>query len=107
MARLRHLTVHDESAMSTMCAGLDSRIGSIETRATAAEVGIQNLSPLLLLGAAIGEMNATNQRQNQIADASNTNGTKLAALITIVKDIAQKLNLTFDALEDNKILAAA
>ena len=44
MARLRHLTVHDENSMSTMCAGLDSRIGSIETRAIAAEVGIQNLS---------------------------------------------------------------
>ena len=64
-------------------------------------------SEMVMTDMETGEVNATNARQNQIADASNTNGTKLQALITIVKDIAQKLNLTFDTLEDNKLLASA
>jgi len=58
-----------------------------------------------LLGALTGEVNATNGRQNLIADACNTNANKLVAVAAIVKDIAGKLNLTFDALEANRIVA--
>lgn len=60
-----------------------------------------------LLGALTGEVNATNTRQNQIADIVNANAVKQNAIGTIVVSIAQKLNLNFDALEANNILAGS
>lgn len=67
-----------------------------------------NLNPLsTLLGALTGEVNATNNRQNQIATKVNANATKQNAIANILRDCAAKLNLTFDALEPNGILAAS
>lgn len=60
-----------------------------------------------LLGALTGEVNATNTRQNQIADIVNANAVKQNTIGTIVVSIAQKLNLNFDALEANGILASS
>lgn len=59
-----------------------------------------------LVGALTGEVNATNQRQNQIADIVNANAVKQNAGFTLLNAFATKFNLSLDILENNGLMAA-
>lgn len=59
-----------------------------------------------LLGALVGQVNATNDRQNQIANNCNSIGTKVNAGFGILNTLAGKFNLSLDILETNNLMAA-
>lgn len=60
-----------------------------------------------LLGILTGEVNATNSRQNAIANIVNANAVKQNTIATILRDVATKLNLNTQAKILNGIVSAS